>query len=85
MIEVSVHRPDLTLIDRAHTDDDGSYGVDVPAGETVTVQFDTPHSLDNTESRQPSPVTEAVAGDAVPLDRRPAPVCQFTDTELTDI
>jgi hypothetical protein len=80
MIKVSVYRPDLTLIDHAFTGDDGSYSVDVPAGETVTVRFDTHHSLNNADSWQPSLVTEVVADDAVPLDRRLVPVGQFADT-----
>ncbi|MFF7770409.1 carboxypeptidase regulatory-like domain-containing protein [Streptomyces massasporeus] len=79
MIKVSVHRPDLTLIDHAYTNDDGSYSVDVPAGETVTVRFDTRHSLNNADSWQPSLVTEVIADDAVPLDRHLAPVGQFAD------
>ena len=80
MIKVSVYRPDLTLIDRAYTNDDGSYSVDVPAGETVTVRFDTHHSLNNADDWQPSLVTDVVADDAVPLDRRLVPVGQFADT-----
>ncbi|MFE1285842.1 carboxypeptidase regulatory-like domain-containing protein [Streptomyces sp. NPDC058751] len=80
MIKVSVYRPDLTFIDRAFTDNDGSYSVEVPAGERVTVRFDTHHSLNNADSWQPSLVTDAVADDAVPLDRRLVPVGQFADT-----
>ncbi|MEU4466324.1 carboxypeptidase regulatory-like domain-containing protein [Streptomyces sp. NPDC024017] len=80
MIKVSVYRPDLTLMDHAYTNDDGSYSVDVPAGETVTVRFDTHHSLNNADSWQPSLVTEVVADDAVPLDRHLVPVGQFADT-----
>ncbi|MFF7044158.1 carboxypeptidase regulatory-like domain-containing protein [Streptomyces massasporeus] len=78
MIKVSVNRADLTLIDHAYTD--GSYSVDVPAGETVTVRFDTHHSLNNADSWQPSLVTEVIADDAVPLDRHLVPVGQFADT-----
>ncbi|MEI5528026.1 hypothetical protein WB401_44315 [Streptomyces brasiliscabiei] len=84
MIEVSVDRPDRTLIDRAHTNDDGSYSVGVSAGETVTVRFDTRHSLDNRDSRQPSPVTEVVADHAVTLDRRPAPEPSVTRSRATE-
>lgn len=80
MIKVSVYRPDLTPIDRAYTNDDGSYSVDVPAGETVTVRFDTHHSLNNADDWQPSLVTDVVADDAVPLDRHLVPVGQFADT-----
>lgn len=80
MIKVSVYGPDLTLINRDYTNDDGWYSVDVPAGEMVTVRFDTHHSLNNADSWQPSLVTDVVAGDAVPLDRRLVPVGQFADT-----
>ncbi|MFH0521840.1 carboxypeptidase regulatory-like domain-containing protein [Streptomyces sp. M41] len=80
MIKVSVYGPDLTLIDHTFTHDDGSYSIDVPAGETVTVRFDTHHSLTNTDDWQPSLVTDVVADDDVPLDRRLVPVGQFADT-----
>ncbi|SNX66612.1 hypothetical protein SAMN06272735_8506 [Streptomyces sp. TLI_55] len=80
MIKVSVYRPDLTFIDRAYTDDDGAYSVDVPAGETVTVRFDTHHSLTNADEWQPSLVTNVAADDTVPLDRRLVPVGHFADT-----
>ncbi|SED98243.1 hypothetical protein [Streptomyces sp. TLI_105] len=80
MIKVSVYRPDLTLIDHVYTDDDGAYSVDVPAGETVTVRFDTHYSLTNADEWQPSLVTNAVADDTAPLDRRLVPVGHFADT-----
>ncbi|MEV5492268.1 carboxypeptidase regulatory-like domain-containing protein [Streptomyces bobili] len=80
MIKVSVYRPDLTLIGHAYTNDDGSYSVDVPASATVTIRFDTHYSLNNADSWQPSLVTDLVADDAVPLDRRMVPVGQFADT-----
>ncbi|MFD5270401.1 carboxypeptidase regulatory-like domain-containing protein [Streptomyces sp. NPDC058335] len=80
MIKVSVYRPDLTLIGHAYTNDDGSYSVDVPASETVTIRFDTHYSLNNADSWQPSLATDVVADDAVPLDRRLVPVGQFADT-----
>lgn len=80
MIKVSVYRPDLTLIDHAYTHDDGSYSVDVLTSETVTIRFDTHYSLSNADSWQPSLVTDVVADDAVPLDRRMVPVGQFADT-----
>ncbi|WP_254401559.1 hypothetical protein [Streptomyces sp. AC555_RSS877] len=39
----------------------------MPAGETVTVRFDTHHSLNNADDWQPSLVTDVVADDpAVP-------------------
>ncbi|MFC9387080.1 carboxypeptidase-like regulatory domain-containing protein [Streptomyces venezuelae] len=80
MIKVSVYRPDLTFIDRAYTDEDGAYSVDVPAGETVTVRFDTHYSLTNADEWQPSLVTNVVADDTVPLDRRLVPRGHFADT-----
>ncbi|MFG3516990.1 MULTISPECIES: carboxypeptidase regulatory-like domain-containing protein [Streptomyces] len=80
MIKISVYRPNLTLIDHAYTNDDGSYNVDVPASETVTIRFDTHHSLNNADSWQPSLITDVVADDVVPLDRRLVPVGQFADT-----
>ncbi|MCG7205207.1 carboxypeptidase regulatory-like domain-containing protein [Streptomyces arenae] len=80
MIKVSVHRPDLTLIDRAYTDEDGAYSVDVPAGETVTVRFDTHYSLTNADEWQPSLVANVVFDGTVPLDRRLVPVGHFADT-----
>ncbi|GGR00835.1 carboxypeptidase-like regulatory domain-containing protein [Streptomyces pilosus] len=80
MIKVSVYRPDLTLVDRVFTDDDGSYSVDVPVGETVTVRFDTHHSLNNADDWHPSLVTDMIAGGAVPLDRHLVSVGRFADT-----
>ncbi|MFE5399290.1 carboxypeptidase regulatory-like domain-containing protein [Streptomyces sp. NPDC056568] len=80
MIKVSVHRPDLTLIDRAYTDEEGAYSVDVPAGEPVTVRFDTHHSLTNADEWQPSLATNLVPDGTVPLDRRLVPVGHFADT-----
>ncbi|AZM64255.1 MULTISPECIES: carboxypeptidase regulatory-like domain-containing protein [unclassified Streptomyces] len=76
MIEVSVYGPFLTLIDRAYTNDEGPYRVDVPAGETVGVRFDTHPSLDNADDWQPSLVTD----DTVPLDRHLVPVGESADT-----
>ncbi|MEU1007508.1 carboxypeptidase regulatory-like domain-containing protein [Streptomyces sp. NPDC005890] len=80
MIKVSVYRPDLTLIDHTYTNDDGHYSADVPAGELVTVQFDTHHTLVNARSWQPSLVTNVVADDHTPLDRYLLPVGNFADT-----
>lgn len=80
MIKVSVYGPLLTLIDRAYTNDDGSYSVDVPAGETVSVRFDTHPSLNNADDWQPSLITDVVADDTVPLERHLVPVGEFADT-----
>lgn len=80
MIKVGVYGPLLTLIDRAHTNDDGSYSVDVSAGDTVTVRFDTHPSLNNADDWRPSPATDVVADDTVPLGRHLVPVGEFADT-----
>ncbi|MCB5169688.1 carboxypeptidase regulatory-like domain-containing protein [Streptomyces bambusae] len=80
MIKVSVYHPDLTLVDHAYTSEDGSYSIAVAAGETVTVRFDTHHSLTNADSWQPSLLTDVVTDDTAPLDRRLVPVGQFADT-----
>ncbi|MDQ0688697.1 hypothetical protein QFZ56_007660 [Streptomyces achromogenes] len=80
MIKVSVYRPDLALIACASASADGSYSVDVPAGERVMVRFDTHHSLDPADSRQPSLVTEVVVDGTVPLDHHLVPWAQFADT-----
>ncbi|MFI9150431.1 carboxypeptidase regulatory-like domain-containing protein [Streptomyces sp. NPDC053367] len=80
MIKISVYGPGLKLIDHVYTDEDGYYSVAVAAGETVTVRFDTHHSLTNADSWQPSLITDVVTDDTVPLDRRLVPVGQFADT-----
>ncbi|WP_328428209.1 carboxypeptidase regulatory-like domain-containing protein [Streptomyces sp. NBC_00443] len=69
MIKVSVYRSDLTEIDHVFTDEEGQYSVAIAAGETVTVRFDTHHSLTNAEDWQPSVVTNAITSDGTPLDR----------------
>ncbi|MGW0749634.1 carboxypeptidase regulatory-like domain-containing protein [Streptomyces sp. NPDC002587] len=69
MIKVSVYRGDLTAIDHVFTDDEGRYDVEVPEGETVTLRFDTHHSLANAGEWQPSVVANVVAADDTPLDR----------------
>ncbi|WP_328929501.1 carboxypeptidase regulatory-like domain-containing protein [Streptomyces sp. NBC_00190] len=69
MIKVSVYRGDLTAIDHVFTNDEGRYDVEIPAGATVTVRFDTHHSLNNAEDWQPSVVANVVASDDTPLDR----------------
>ncbi|MDX3523373.1 carboxypeptidase regulatory-like domain-containing protein [Streptomyces scabiei] len=80
MIKVSVYRPDLTLIGKAYTDDEGYYSVDIPRGESVTVRFDTHHTLNNAEDWQPSLVANVIADSSEPLDRHLAPAGQFADT-----
>ncbi|MFI1420799.1 carboxypeptidase regulatory-like domain-containing protein [Streptomyces sp. NPDC020731] len=69
MIRVSVHGGDLTEIDHVFTDEEGRYSVAIAAGETVTVRFDTHHSLTNAEDWQPSVVANAITSDETPLDR----------------
>ncbi|MFH8979042.1 carboxypeptidase regulatory-like domain-containing protein [Streptomyces sp. NPDC017890] len=68
MIAVSVYR-DGTLIEKAHTDDEGRYSAEVPEGELVTVRFDTHHSLTNAEDWHPSVVANVIVDDERPLDR----------------
>ncbi|WP_328876072.1 carboxypeptidase regulatory-like domain-containing protein [Streptomyces sp. NBC_00287] len=80
MIKVSVYRPDLTLIGKAYTNDDGYYSVDIPPGESVTVLFDTHHTLNNAEDWQPSLVANVIAENSKPLDRYLVPAGQFADT-----
>lgn len=69
LIKVSVYRRDLTLIKHVYTDDDGHYDVEIPSGESVTVRFDTHHSLNNAEDWQPSVVANVVPDNVAPLDR----------------
>ncbi|MGN9796299.1 carboxypeptidase regulatory-like domain-containing protein [Streptomyces sp. OZ13] len=69
MIKVSVYRGDLSLIDRAYTDEEGRYEVEIPEGETVTVGFDTHSSLTNANDWQPSVVANVIASDEAALDR----------------
>ncbi|MFE1437404.1 carboxypeptidase regulatory-like domain-containing protein [Streptomyces sp. NPDC058739] len=76
MIKVSVYRGDLTEIDHVFTDEEGQYSVAIAAGETVTVRFDTHHSLTNAENWQPSVVANVVTSDESPLDRSLLPTGQ---------
>ncbi|MCX5195671.1 carboxypeptidase regulatory-like domain-containing protein [Streptomyces sp. NBC_00249] len=69
MIKVSVYRSDLTEIDHVFTDEEGRYVVAVAADETVTVRFDTHHSLTNAADWQPSLVANVVTSDSTALDR----------------
>ncbi|MEV7565378.1 carboxypeptidase regulatory-like domain-containing protein [Streptomyces tanashiensis] len=68
MIKVSVFQ-DLSLIGKAYTNDDGRYTVEIPAGEQVTVWFDTHWSLTNATEWHPSVVANVIADDDSPLDR----------------
>lgn len=69
MIKVSVYRGDLSLIDRAYTDEEGRYEMEIPEGETVTIGFDTHYSLTNADDWQPSAIANVIASDETPLDR----------------
>ncbi|MEW2135298.1 carboxypeptidase regulatory-like domain-containing protein [Streptomyces sp. NPDC005409] len=69
MIKVSVYDGDLREIDHVFTDEEGRYSVAVAEGETVTVRFDTHHSLTNARDWQPSVVTKVTTSDGTPLDR----------------
>jgi hypothetical protein len=69
MIKVSVYRGDLSLIDRAYTDEEGRYEVEITEGELVTIGFDTHYSLTNADDWQPSVIANVIAGDETPLDR----------------
>ncbi|MFF3941099.1 carboxypeptidase regulatory-like domain-containing protein [Streptomyces phaeofaciens] len=68
LIEVSVHR-DGIVVDHTHTDTEGRYDLAVPAGDLVTVRFDTHPTLTNAEDWHPSVVANVVASDKVALDR----------------
>lgn len=76
MIKVSVYRSDLTEMEHVFTDEEGRYSVAIAAGETITVRFDTHHSLTNAEDWQPSVVANVVTSDAEPLDRLLLPTGQ---------
>ncbi|MEU2062745.1 carboxypeptidase regulatory-like domain-containing protein [Streptomyces sp. NPDC013455] len=76
MIKVSVYRGDLTEIDHVFTDEEGRYSVAIAAGETVTVRFDTHHSLTNADDWQPSVVANTVTSDDTPLNRSLLPTGQ---------
>ncbi|MFJ9648315.1 carboxypeptidase regulatory-like domain-containing protein [Streptomyces sp. NPDC004244] len=76
MIKVSVYRSGLTEIDHVFTDEAGQYSVAIPEGETITVRFDTHHSLTNAMDWQPSVVVNAIASDTTPLDRYLLPTGQ---------
>ncbi|MEU7730568.1 carboxypeptidase regulatory-like domain-containing protein [Streptomyces sp. NPDC040724] len=76
MIKVSVYRSDLSEIEHVFTDEEGRYSVAIAAGETVTVRFDTHHSLTNARDWQPSVVANVITSDETPVDRRLLPTGQ---------
>ncbi|MEU4729850.1 carboxypeptidase regulatory-like domain-containing protein [Streptomyces sp. NPDC023588] len=79
MIKVSVYDGDLKEIDHVFTDEEGRYSVAVGEGETVTVRFDTHHSLTNAKDWQPSVVTNVTTSDGTPLDRSLLPTGHGVD------
>ena len=68
MIKVAIYR-DRQLVDRVYTDEEGWYMVSVPAGEPITVCFDTHASLTNAREWHPSVVANVDATQDVLLDR----------------
>jgi hypothetical protein len=53
MIKVSVYRG-ARLAEHGYTDDEGYYSLSLPAGEPVTVRFDTHPTLNNSRMWHPS-------------------------------
>jgi hypothetical protein len=68
MIKVGVYR-DVTLVEHTFTDTEGRYDLAIPAGDIVTVRFDTHETLNNAQDWHPSVVADVVASDEAPLDR----------------
>jgi hypothetical protein len=68
MIEVTVYR-DTRFVTRAYTNEEGRYEVSVPAGEPITVRFDTHWSLTNAQEWHPSVVANIDAKNDIVLDR----------------
>ena len=68
MIKVSVYR-DTKLLADTYTDNDGRYSVSVPAGEPITVEFDTHPTLNNSRDWHPSVIASLEAGKDITLDR----------------
>jgi hypothetical protein len=67
MIKVSVYR-DTKLLAHGYTGNDGRYSVSVPAGEPVTVRFDTHPTLNNSRDWHPSVIASLEAGKDIVLD-----------------
>lgn len=68
MIKVSVYR-DLQLVERDYTDAEGKYAISVPAGEPITVRFDTHPTLTNAREWHPSVVANLETENSISLDR----------------
>lgn len=78
MIKVSVYR-DLALVEHTYTDTEGRYDLAIPAGDTVTVRFDTHETLNNAQDWHPSVTANVVASDEVPFDRYLLPTGHAAD------
>jgi hypothetical protein len=80
MIKVVAYR-DLHEVDRAYTNHDGRFDLDIPAGSPVTVRFDTHETLTNAREWHPSVVANQPAEERTRLDRMLIPVGQDADQE----
>ena len=67
MIKVSVYR-DTKLLSHEYTNNDGRYWVRVPAGESITIRFDTHPTLNNSRGWHPSVIARLEAGKDIMLD-----------------
>jgi hypothetical protein len=67
MIKVSVYR-DADLIVHGYTDNDGRYSITAPAGEPITVRFDTHPTLTNSREWHPLVIASLEAGKDIVLD-----------------
>jgi len=68
MIKVSVYR-DKHLVQDGYTDDQGRYSISVPAGEPISVRFDTHPTLNNSRHWHPSVIAHLEGGKDIALDR----------------
>jgi hypothetical protein len=68
MIKVSVYRG-ARLVEHGYTDDEGYYSLSLPAGEPVTVRFDTHPTLNNSRMWHPSVFANLEATKEIVLNR----------------
>jgi len=68
MIKVSVYRG-ARLAELSYTDDDGHYRISLPAGEPITVRFDTHPTLVNSREWHPSVIANVEATKNIVLNR----------------